>query len=749
MRRRLTELLLRWLSGRWITGVLVIAIAGMVGTSLGSAEWVENSRPVMDLIFMGVGMGALLAASRLRGWLVAVYSLALSLLMTFTNLSSLAQPLLQVGRVPFAQMLDEMHLNLVMFSLRVQGWWQASQHGVQIRDTGLFVFCLAVLLFNATIWLVFWTVRRRQALVGGLPYAAILSINVHLSQQPNGMMASFYLLLLLLVLRTVYLEREVDWNARKVDYPEDIFFDWLTGGAVVAVLVVTISLGVALVGTPQGWRSIANWVEKSRQTVSTTATQYFGGVKPPPPSKGPQPLPSIQTPNMARVGVPLASGSEPILYVGLSDSPPLPEDFDVPVTVMEVPRHYWRSQILGTYTGQGWVPVPLSDQEVASRDLKEAPPGRYLLKQTFVIAANHGSELFSVSQPVTASQGVVLRGTQADGSTLAQGRLDKYELVSLATDVTIQQMQSAGDEIPAAVRELYGSLPANIPTRVKRLADEVVRGAVTPYEKAVRIQDYLRKTYPYDLTITPPKNGQDVVDYFLFEAPGGFCTYYASAMAVMLRMEGVPARVATGYAMGVYDRTRGMYRVTASASHAWVEVYFPGLDWVEFEPTAGFSTFNYRQGQGPSNLNNEKVAAAPQLNRVSPWVWLGGLLAALVGLWGANLWSRQSARRLLDTVGLSTRHYLRVRRELNMAGAPGRSSLTPDEFQGAAAGLLADYPQVDKALQQATRLYCQAVFSPRSPSPRELRITEWNWRLARLERFRLVMRHVFGKKAEK
>ena len=92
------------------------------------------------------------------------------------------------------------------------------------------------------------------------------------------------------------------------------------------------------------------------------------------------------------------------------------------------------------------------------------------------------------------------------------------------------------------------------------LAARIVAGASTPYQMATRIQDYLRLTYPYSLSVPPPAQGQDVVDYFLFEAQSGFCSYYASAMAVMLRSQGVPARVATGFATGTYDQSQAPTR---------------------------------------------------------------------------------------------------------------------------------------------------------------------------------------------
>src|SRR6185369_17274370 len=95
---------------------------------------------------------------------------------------------------------------------------------------------------------------------------------------------------------------------------------------------------------------------------------------------------------------------------------------------------------------------------------------------------------------------------------------------------------------PAAIRDAYLQLPASLPGRVADLAKQIVNGATDPYDQALRLQDYLRANYTYRLDVPSPPAGRDAVDYFLYEAPGGYCSYYASALAVMLRTRGVPAR---------------------------------------------------------------------------------------------------------------------------------------------------------------------------------------------------------------
>ena len=83
-----------------------------------------------------------------------------------------------------------------------------------------------------------------------------------------------------------------------------------------------------------------------------------------------------------------------------------------------------------------------------------------------------------------------------------------------------------------------------------------------------------------------PAEGVDAVDDFLFVSQRGFCEQIASALTVMLRSQGVPARLATGYLPGERDRVSGVWKVRASDAHAWVEVWFPETGWEAFDPTA-------------------------------------------------------------------------------------------------------------------------------------------------------------------
>lgn len=138
----------------------------------------------------------------------------------------------------------------------------------------------------------------------------------------------------------------------------------------------------------------------------------------------------------------------------------------------------------------------------------------------------------------------------------------------------------------------YTSLPETVPVRVRELAINVTEDKTNDYDKAKAIETYLATKYPYTLTPGVPPMKKDFVDYFLFEGKKGYCTYYATAMTVMLRSIGIPARYVEGYILPP-DSRDGVFKVTNQQAHAWVEAYFEGFGWIPFEPTSPFVSAMY------------------------------------------------------------------------------------------------------------------------------------------------------------
>ena len=166
---------------------------------------------------------------------------------------------------------------------------------------------------------------------------------------------------------------------------------------------------------------------------------------------------------------------------------------------------------------------------------------------------------------------------------------DRYEIVARvpgSEDALVAETarrESVQDERYAAARADYTALPEGIDSRVYALAVELTQGTNNAAEKAFAIQNYLAQNYHYTLDGGTPAPGQDFVSWFLLEAGEGYCSYYASAMAVLCRVAGLPARYVEGYY--VPAQGGGETVVTGRNAHAWVEVYLNGLGWVAFDPT--------------------------------------------------------------------------------------------------------------------------------------------------------------------
>lgn len=146
-----------------------------------------------------------------------------------------------------------------------------------------------------------------------------------------------------------------------------------------------------------------------------------------------------------------------------------------------------------------------------------------------------------------------------------------------------------------AVYEQYLQLPDELPRRIRDLAASLVVTAGNDYDKARAIEKYVSEKYAYNLDVRTTPRDRDFVDYFLFDQQEGYCSYFASAMTVLARCAGLPARYVEGYMLppepvdGKYDT----YVVTNMQAHAWTEIYFEGYGWLPFEPTPPFRNAFY------------------------------------------------------------------------------------------------------------------------------------------------------------
>jgi transglutaminase-like putative cysteine protease len=159
----------------------------------------------------------------------------------------------------------------------------------------------------------------------------------------------------------------------------------------------------------------------------------------------------------------------------------------------------------------------------------------------------------------------------------------RYEGASNVPLVPPSELRNAPHVYPKEIRETYLQLPALDP-RIKKLASDITTGSKNDYDKAATIERYLKTRYAYTLDLSGSP-GDDPLAHFLFVRRAGHCEYFAAAMTVMLRAIGIPARYVAGFLPGEYNDVGGDYIVREGDAHTWVEVYFPGYDWIAFDPT--------------------------------------------------------------------------------------------------------------------------------------------------------------------
>lgn len=158
-----------------------------------------------------------------------------------------------------------------------------------------------------------------------------------------------------------------------------------------------------------------------------------------------------------------------------------------------------------------------------------------------------------------------------------------YDAVSLPPAAAPAQLREAGSNYPPAISAAYLQLPELDP-RIPELARQATSAAATPYDKTVALEGYLQTRYAYTLDMGSIQ-ARDPLANFLFVRRQGHCEYFATAMTIMLRTLGIPARYINGFQAGEYNRVGGDFVVRASDAHSWVEAYFPGHGWITFDPT--------------------------------------------------------------------------------------------------------------------------------------------------------------------
>jgi hypothetical protein len=280
---------------------------------------------------------------------------------------------------------------------------------------------------------------------------------------------------------------------------------------------------------------------------------------------------------------------------------------------------------------------------------------------------------------------------------VAEGRLEPFRDAgrSAPQSVTVRPWGSGAGGTPGAL----GRIAAGPYERTLRLARRLTVGAPNAYAASRRIQAFLESSFDYSEDV-PTRTHP--LPAFLFEDRAGYCQQFSGAMALMLRLNGIPARVASGFAPGALDRPGEAYEVTDFDAHSWVEVYFEGIGWVTFDPTPGAAPPRLQPSSGLAALAPdggagrragrplppiEGTAAAPAGTGDGETVLLPlGVAGAIVVLLPAGLLSLAALRRRLR------------------AAAPGAVSVQVAEIRHALTRLGWRVPQTATLLSLERRL---------------------------------------------
>ena len=251
----------------------------------------------------------------------------------------------------------------------------------------------------------------------------------------------------------------------------------------------------------------------------------------------------------------------------------------------------WRGIALAYYDGRSWSRSWAGRARITpERDyfrLERSIQGTRLLEQTYFLEALTTDVVFASHKALAISSDLGFLQRDASGS-LFSVRHDtqkvRYRAVSDITPPDPRLIPPRSPEIPEAIRSTYLQLP-HLDRRIAELAREVTNAQGSPYQKALALERYLRSSYDYSLELKGSPNSPDPLAMFLFDVRRGHCEYFASAMAIMLRQIGIPARLVNGFRAGEYNRLADAFVVHQYNAHSWVEAYFPPYGWLEFDPT--------------------------------------------------------------------------------------------------------------------------------------------------------------------
>ena len=662
----------------WLPVLLLLATVLVLTLAIDDVDWAPEATVVFVTGFIGLGLTIVLARRSL-GWLPAwLLIIAYGLVITTAWLGRLApSPTVMIGG--WTQSSDHIRHNWGLFIDRVGGWLAVVFGEGRSEETIVFAFGLGLLTWLLAAYAGWTTFRQRRPLAGLAILTLALALNNYFGHSKLWSLPIFVGLLVALVAVVHHANREAEWTRRNVDYSGEIRIELLAYSSAIALFLLFVATALPAVNFRALSHAVLNRpaVDQAEQALE----RVFAGVRQ--PGQG-----SLGGEGALEAGG--RQGTLPRTFL-LGAPPELYETVVMTATTKgDLARAtHWRGLSYDLYTGRGWAVSAESRISVAAGHNIPLPPvaAATALTQTVSRASDSARIRYTLGLPLRFDQPVMTNWRGLADLSRVEGQGGPYTAVSRVSSAGPAELRGASlTDVPPALIARYTALPNSVPERVHELARQVAGGpdlAPTPYDQAKALETFLRQ-YAYSLEVELPPADRDPVDYFLFDLQAGYCDYYASAMVVMARSLGLPARLAAGYLAqpaGV-DGVQTIYQINA---HSWAEVYFADYGWLEFEPTAAFDAQPAPPPlpgfAGPKAL---VIATPVPIPEAAPdksgYLWLLLLIPLLLG--GSWLWWARR-RRQKPPADRTQWAYDRLQRRAGRLGQSIRPSQTPAEFAGA------------------------------------------------------------------
>lgn len=556
----------------WVTlAILVIALAAVV-SSVESANWVREMPSLTAAGFGGLAVGWLAAQAPSRTvWTVPIALAGGAFFVTGLLLHTL--------RLSDPQGASGLTIRWSEMKLRIANWVETLIDGGISNDSLPFVLMLVALVWLIAFLGAWSVVRWRNAWVALVPLGVLLLTNIaYLPGQPAFAFVVFLFAAVLLVTRLRVVRALANWGSDDTVRPD---------GLSTEVLRVSSWAGLVLL--------IAAWLVPTANDIGPLADRWAALISPV----------TDRAERMGRLFVGVGSRGDSLHHrygevLSLKGRARLAPE---PLLEVTAPGEgFLRALTYDTYAGQGWQISETNELPVAGpvEALAEVGIARTRLELRIPISVEvtllervGDRVLFAAGDPLSADRPAERRvgSNPADIiSLLPQKRLgsgDSYTTVGTVSAAELARLVASGTDYPGWVTDRYLQLPDDVPDAVHRYAATLADPGTQPYITARLVEQHLRSTFPVDLRVPAPPPLRDATAYFLFDAQRGYFDHHASAMVVLLRTLGVPARLAVGFAIdgSTLDEETKLYSISERESWAWPEVYFAGLGWLEFNPT--------------------------------------------------------------------------------------------------------------------------------------------------------------------